>query len=182
MNISPDRESRTEVAGESESGNRSSGKVGDPALSRRRFLQRAAQAGATAVVPAGIAVAQAVSAQTANPQARPGSLEGAGQGRVPNPIVPNLRGGFGKFKVPEFQAPKRPMGNTGLQVSVLGMDGYHLGTASGQELVNNMVAKALDHGINFFDNAWEYHSGLSEERVGTALKGKRDQAVVMTKV
>ena len=45
-----------------------------------------------------------------------------------------------------------------------------------------MVAKALDHGINFFDNAWEYHKGLSEERVGTALKGRRDQAIVMTKV
>ncbi len=45
-----------------------------------------------------------------------------------------------------------------------------------------MVAKALDHGINFFDNAWEYHKGMSEERVGTALKGKRDQAIVMTKV
>ena len=48
--------------------------------------------------------------------------------------------------------------------------------------VNNMVAKAMDHGINFFDNAWEYHKGVSEERVGTALKGKRDQAIVMTKV
>ena len=45
-----------------------------------------------------------------------------------------------------------------------------------------MVAKALDHGINFFDNAWEYHKGMSEERVGTALKGKRDKAIVMTKV
>jgi predicted aldo/keto reductase-like oxidoreductase len=45
-----------------------------------------------------------------------------------------------------------------------------------------MVAKALDHGINFFDNAWEYHKGMSEERVGIALKGKRDQAIVMTKV
>lgn len=74
------------------------------------------------------------------------------------------------------------MGRTGLQVSIVGMGGYHLGTASGQAEVNDMVAKALDHGINFFDNAWEYHKGLSEERVGTALKGKRDRAIVMTKV
>jgi predicted aldo/keto reductase-like oxidoreductase len=74
------------------------------------------------------------------------------------------------------------MGSTGLQVSILGMGGFHLGTAETQEEVNNMVAKALDHGINFFDNAWEYHKGLSEERVGIALKGKRDQAIVMTKV
>jgi len=74
------------------------------------------------------------------------------------------------------------MGRTGLQVSILGVGGYHLGAAAGQEEVNNMVAKALDHGINFFDNAWEYHGGMSEERVGTALKGRRDEAIVMTKV
>ena len=49
------------------------------------------------------------------------------------------------------------MGNTGLQVSIIGMGGYHLGTAAGQQEVNEMVAKAMDHGINFFDNAWEYH-------------------------
>lgn len=81
-----------------------------------------------------------------------------------------------------FAVPRRAMGSTGLQVSILGMGGYHLGTAAGQTEVNNMVAKAIDHGINFFDNAWEYHKGMSEERVGTALKGRRDQAIVMTKV
>jgi uncharacterized protein len=74
------------------------------------------------------------------------------------------------------------MGKTGLNTSILGIGGYHLGTVAGQPEVNNMVAKALDHGINFFDNAWEYHKGESEERLGTALKGKRDQAIVMTKV
>jgi aryl-alcohol dehydrogenase-like predicted oxidoreductase len=52
-----------------------------------------------------------------------------------------------------FQVPKRPMGKTGLEVSIIGMGGYHLGAAAGQQEVNNMVAKALDHGINFFDNA-----------------------------
>ncbi len=62
------------------------------------------------------------------------------------------------------------------------MGGYHLGTVSGQDEVNEMIAKALDHGINFFDNAWEYHKGMSEERLGAALRGKRDQAIVMTKV
>jgi predicted aldo/keto reductase-like oxidoreductase len=62
------------------------------------------------------------------------------------------------------------------------MGGYHLGTVADAEEVNSMVAKALDHGINFFDNAWEYHKGLSEELVGTALKGKRDRAILMTKV
>ena len=82
----------------------------------------------------------------------------------------------------EFQCAHRPMGKTGLSVSILGVGGFHLGTVAGQPEVNNMVAKAVDHGINFFDNAWEYHGGASEERLGTALKGKRDQVILMTKV
>ena len=45
-----------------------------------------------------------------------------------------------------------------------------------------LVARALDAGVNFFDNCWEYHDGVSEERLGVALKGKRDKAFVMTKV
>jgi aryl-alcohol dehydrogenase-like predicted oxidoreductase len=98
-----------------------------------------------------------------------------------NPIVPNFSGQYGKRSVPDFQVPKRPMGSTGLQVSILGMGGFHLGSGASQDEVNNMVAKALDHGINFFDNAWEYHKGESEEKVGIALKGKRDKAIVMTK-
>ncbi|KAA6465465.1 aldo/keto reductase [Acidobacteria bacterium AB60] len=114
-------------------------------------------------------------AQAVDPRSR--SAEAGG----PNPIIPNFSGEYGD-KVPEFQVPKRAMGKTGLQVSIIGLGGYHLGTASGQQEVTEMVAKALDHGINFFDNAWEYHKGMSEERVGTALKGKRDQAIVMTKV
>jgi uncharacterized protein len=98
-----------------------------------------------------------------------------------NPVIPNAQGDTGAVAA-EFQVPHRPMGKTGLNVSILGLGGFHLGTVAGQSEVNNMVAKALDHGINFFDNAWEYHKGASEERVGTALKGKRDQAIVMTKV
>ena len=98
----------------------------------------------------------------------------------PKPIVPNSPAN--RAALGEFQAPKREMGKTGLQVSILGVGGYHLGTVDGQLEVNNMVAKALDHGINFFDNAWEYYQGMSEERLGIALKGKRDKAIVMTKV
>jgi aryl-alcohol dehydrogenase-like predicted oxidoreductase len=139
-------------------------------LSRRRFLQTAALTGAAAVVPVA-AEAQAASRATA-----------ATESRLPNPIVPNFAGDYGGASLPNFQVPKRAMGSTGLQVSIIGMGGYHLGTVGTQDEANNMVAKALDHGINFFDNAWEYHKGTSEERVGTALKGKRDQAIVMTKV
>jgi aryl-alcohol dehydrogenase-like predicted oxidoreductase len=78
--------------------------------------------------------------------------------------------------------PKRPLGRTGLEVSVLGIGGYHLGSVDTDAEATQIVNEALDAGVNFFDNAWEYHDGLSEERMGRALKGKRDGAVVMTKV
>src|SRR5438309_3546689 len=54
-----------------------------------------------------------------------------------------------------FQAPKRPLGKTGLKCSILGMGGFHLATVADQAEINNMVAKAVDHGVNIFDNAWE---------------------------
>ena len=153
-------------------------------LSRRRFLQGAALAGVSAVVPA---AAVAAGEGSASAQATYPKNIGAGPGAdLPNPVVPNFQGQYSgtlpASSGPSFQVPRRAMGSTGLQVSILGMGGFHLGTASGQMDVNNMVAKAVDHGINFFDNAWEYHEGTSEERVGTALKGKRDNVIVMTKV
>ena len=148
-----------------------------PELSRRRFLQTAALTGAAAVVPAACVTREA-EGQATYPKATGNTPDST----LPNPIVPNFQGEYDPVSIPSFQVPRRPMGSTGLQVSIIGMGGYHLGTASSQLEVNEMVAKALDHGINFFDNAWEYHKGLSEERVGNALKGKRDQAIVMTKV
>ncbi len=78
--------------------------------------------------------------------------------------------------------PHRQLGRTGIQVSAIALGGYHLGSAKNQQEVNEMVAQAMDAGVNFFDNAWDYHDGHSEEVVGIALKGKRDQAVMMTKV
>jgi predicted aldo/keto reductase-like oxidoreductase len=80
------------------------------------------------------------------------------------------------------EIPKRPLDRTGLQVSALGIGGYHLGSVNSDAEAIQIVNEALDAGVNFFDNAWEYHQGLSEERLGRALKGKRDSAIVMTKV
>jgi aryl-alcohol dehydrogenase-like predicted oxidoreductase len=90
----------------------------------------------------------------------------------------------GKSQAPGSAAkvPMRPLGNTGAQVSALGVGGFHLGSTKDQPEANEIVARALDAGINFFDNAWDYHDGLSEERLGDALQGKRDRAFVMTKV
>jgi uncharacterized protein len=78
--------------------------------------------------------------------------------------------------------PHRPLGKTGVQVSCLAIGGYHLGAAKDVNEAKQIVNGALDAGINFFDNAWEYHDGKSEEWLGSALEGKRKQVVLMTKV
>jgi uncharacterized protein len=80
------------------------------------------------------------------------------------------------------EVPRRPFGRTGVQVSILGVGGYHLGAAEDRNDARKIVDTALDAGINFFDNAWEYHDGRSEEWLGEALKQKRDRAFLMTKV
>jgi aryl-alcohol dehydrogenase-like predicted oxidoreductase len=90
--------------------------------------------------------------------------------------------GFAAQGQTNAEIPKRPLGSTGLKVSALGVGGYHLGSVDSDSEATQIVNGALDAGINFFDNAWEYHQGLSEERLGRALKGKRDRGVVMTKV
>jgi uncharacterized protein len=78
--------------------------------------------------------------------------------------------------------PKRPLGKTGLQTSIIGVGGYHLGSAADEQTAKNIVDEAIDAGINFFDNCWDYHEGKSEEWLGNALKGKRDRVILMTKV
>jgi aryl-alcohol dehydrogenase-like predicted oxidoreductase len=69
-----------------------------------------------------------------------------------------------------------------VQVSALGVGGHHLGEFKEVEGAIRLVHEAIDAGITFFDNAWEYHDGRSEEWMGQALKGKRDKVFLMTKV
>jgi aryl-alcohol dehydrogenase-like predicted oxidoreductase len=78
--------------------------------------------------------------------------------------------------------PRRPLGRTGVSVSALGMGGHHLGQLPDAAAATELVHEAIDSGINFFDNCWEYHNGLSEMWLGEALRGKRDQVFLMTKV
>jgi uncharacterized protein len=78
--------------------------------------------------------------------------------------------------------PRRRLGKTDIQVSILGVGGFHIGSAESQEAARDIVQHALDAGVNFFDNAWEYHDGQSEEWLGAALDGRRQEAVLMTKV
>ncbi len=70
----------------------------------------------------------------------------------------------------------------GVSVSIIGVGGSALRDIADDSEAGRVVSEALDNGINFFDNAWEYHDGMSEELMGRALKGKRERAFLMTKV
>ncbi len=78
--------------------------------------------------------------------------------------------------------PRRQLGTTGVSVSAIGIGGASLGDMVFNSEAMRVVHEGLDGGIDFFDNAWEYHDGMSEERLGRALRGRRDRAFVMTKV
>jgi aryl-alcohol dehydrogenase-like predicted oxidoreductase len=79
--------------------------------------------------------------------------------------------------------PVRPFGrHTDQSVSILGLGGYHLGSIASVREAIRLVHAAIDAGVTFLDNAWEYHEHESEERMGRAIAGKRDQVFLMTKV
>jgi aryl-alcohol dehydrogenase-like predicted oxidoreductase len=80
--------------------------------------------------------------------------------------------------------PYRPLGNTGEMVSAIGIGGWHLGLGHVDEsLAIRIIREGMDRGINFLDNCWDYNAGLSEQRMGKALRdGYRQKAFVMTKI
>jgi uncharacterized protein len=78
--------------------------------------------------------------------------------------------------------PRKRFGRTAETLSVIGVGGYNLGDAPSVEEAIAIVHEAVDAGVNFFDNAWEYHDGKSEEWMGRGLKGRRDKVFLMTKV
>jgi aryl-alcohol dehydrogenase-like predicted oxidoreductase len=77
---------------------------------------------------------------------------------------------------------QRPLGGTGVRVSALGLGGHHLGELKKVEEAIRLVHEAIDSGISFFDNCWEYYNGRTEDWLGRALKGRRDKVFLMTKV
>jgi predicted aldo/keto reductase-like oxidoreductase len=79
--------------------------------------------------------------------------------------------------------PRRPLGRTGVEVTAMGLGGYHLGTIQSRREAVRIVQAAVDAGITFMDNAWEYHDGESEAIMGDALRGgRREKVFLMTKV
>ncbi|HTZ59506.1 MAG TPA: aldo/keto reductase [Acidobacteriaceae bacterium] len=129
-------------------------------MERRDFLKQ------SAAVLAGL---KGVTGQRLDAQAR---LEGAAA-HTPLPAVATVNG-----------IGRRKLGRADVEVSILGIGGYHIGLSNVSEAeATRIVRTALDEGINFLDNCWDYNDGVSEERMGKALQGGyRQKAFLMTKI
>jgi aryl-alcohol dehydrogenase-like predicted oxidoreductase len=124
-------------------------------MERRDFLKSAAVAGV------GAAATKSGFAQSSAPAAKSGA--------VARPMSPKML--------------YRELGTTGEQVSVIGLGGYHIGKQADPEESIRLIRAAIDRGITFLDNCWDYNDGLSEVRMGQALRdGYRSKAFLMTKM
>jgi aryl-alcohol dehydrogenase-like predicted oxidoreductase len=81
-----------------------------------------------------------------------------------------------------IEIPTRPFGRTGERVSIIGLGGWHLGLPDSDRAAVRLVHAAIDAGVTFLDNAWDYNDGLSEERMGQAIADRRGDVFLMTKV
>jgi uncharacterized protein len=124
-------------------------------MERRNFLKSAAAAAVTAAALRGAAGPAQTSARAGNPVSRPMS--------------------------PDMQY--RELGRTGEKVSVIGLGGYHIGKQDDPAESVRLIRNAIDHGITFMDNCWDYNGGISEVRMGQALRdGYRSKVFLMTKM
>jgi uncharacterized protein len=124
------------------------------AVSRRRLLATAGTLG----------VSLSVEAQARSSRAAPRAS--AGSAPTLAPLATSHTG--------PGQIPHKPLGRTGVTVSALGMGGHHLGDPQSVDEAMSIVHEALAAGIDFFDNCWECHNGITEDRLGRALKRRRD--------
>src|ERR1700739_587626 len=97
-------------------------------------------------------------------------------------LLARLRG-CGQTKKGGGEMPYRTLGRTGERVSILGLGGFHIGHQRDERESIRIIRTAIDNGINFMDNCWDYNGGVSEVRMGKALRdGYRQKAVLMTKI
>ena len=81
------------------------------------------------------------------------------------------------------EMPYRTLGRSGEKVSLLGLGGFHIGGQDDEQESIRIVRTAIDNGVNFMDNCWDYHDGTSEIRMGKALRdGYRKKVFLMTKI
>lgn len=128
-------------------------------MKRRTFLASASVAGATPILT-GLTAGQA---EAAEPAALPRF----------DPASETVRDGM----------RYRKLGRTGVEVSCVGVGGHHIGIPKDEQEGIKIIRAALDAGMNFLDNSWDYHDGGSEIRMGKALQdGYRKKAFLMTKI
>src|SRR5215468_2317106 len=91
---------------------------------------------------------------------------------------------YAQLEETRTEIPRRTLGNTGEKVSAIGLGGFHLGKPALSELdAIRIMRTAIDNGVNFLDNCWDYNGGESELRMGKALRdGYRQKAFLMTKI
>jgi predicted aldo/keto reductase-like oxidoreductase len=130
-------------------------------MERRDFLK------STVIAAAPLAAANFVSsAQTACAEEPPGASN--------YPLPPQTRSGDMLY---------RTLGRTGQRVSLLGLGGYHIGSQQDEQESIRIIRSAIDRGVTFMDNCWDYHDGGSEVRMGKALRdGYRPKVFLMTKI
>ena len=99
----------------------------------------------------------------------------AGAGAIPSLPKSEARAAAGEMTY-------RTLGRSGEKVSMLGLGGYHIGVPRDEQESTRIIRAAIDSGINFLDNCWDYHDGESEVRMGKALRdGYRKKVFLMTK-
>jgi predicted aldo/keto reductase-like oxidoreductase len=134
-------------------------------MERRDFLKSAALAGVGAIAAQGVG---------AEPQTAP---------QIETQIGPQAKSTAGVVSRPaSADMPYRELGRTGEKVSLIGLGGAHIGYGRDEDASIALMRTAVDRGITFFDNSWDYGGGRSEERMGRALKdGYRQKVFLMTK-
>lgn len=127
-------------------------------MQRREFIHTAAAASATPLLTGGLVAAD-------NPDALPLLRF--------DPAQEVMRGDM----------RYRKLGKTGVEVSCIGLGGFHIGIPADEADSIKIIRSAVDAGINFMDNCWDYHDGTSELRMGKALQdGYRKKVFLMTKI
>jgi aryl-alcohol dehydrogenase-like predicted oxidoreductase len=89
-----------------------------------------------------------------------------------------------EYKTDRSGMPYRELGSTGEKISSIGLGGWHIGLKKVDESLSlRIIRTAIDRGINFMDNSWDYNEGVSEIRMGKALRdGYRDKVLLMSKI
>src|SRR6202048_5252884 len=84
---------------------------------------------------------------------------------------------------PKTEMTYRTLGRTGEKVSMMGLGGFHIGVQKDEQESIRIIRTAIDNGVNFLDNCWDYNGGESEVRMGKALRdGYRQRTFLMTKI